>query len=204
MLIRCLAIGFLLGSPASLGGATGDGETAEALVETARGHFAIQEDARSSSPALAPSREGQIEVRFDLPSGERFTTYYLTSDGALSELGINSPTSRAYAKTPDRRAFLERLMEIAAPRSSSEERAWAAIQLDGVWSERVRPLPVQVGDYVFGGITVKSPRGAHDHFTIVAIDTGARGMTFERRLQSGAARPLSRQASRPLSDYPRQ
>lgn|GEM_PF-4068938 len=204
MLFRVLAIGFLLVSPANLGDATADGETAEALVETARGHFAIHENARSSGQASAPSRKGQTEVRYDLPSGERFATYYLNSDGALRELGINSPTSKAYAKTSDRRAFLERLMEIAAPRSTLEERSWAALQLDGIWSERVRPFPVQVGDYVFGGITVRSPRGAHDHFTIVATDTGARGMTFERRRQSGAARPLSRQASRPLSDHPRQ
>lgn len=70
-------------------------------------------------------------------------------------------------------------MEIVVADSGSEERAWAAKQLDESWSERVRSLPVQVGGYVFSGITVQSPAGSHDNFRIIALDTGAVGLRYQ-------------------------
>ncbi|MBX7483015.1 hypothetical protein [Qipengyuania qiaonensis] len=179
MFSRFLAISFFLATPACVGAETTDVQIAEVVVQTAKDHFAIHENVRSSGSALAPSHSGLTEVQYNLPSGERFATYYVNSDGALSELVINGPTSEQYVKTPSRRFFLERLIGLMAPQSTSKERVWAAGQLDGVWTERVRPLPVQVGNYVFDGGVVRSPKGAHDNFKIIAVGTGATGLKFQ-------------------------
>jgi hypothetical protein len=151
----------------------------EALVTIARTHFAVQTATRSSGDASAPSARGLSEVRYDLPTGGRLAAYYLTPDGKLLKFFVNAPTSNPYLEINDRRRFIEKLMEIVVADSGSEERAWAAKQLDESWSERVRSLPVQVGGYVFSGITVQSPAGSHDNFRIIALDTGAVGLRYQ-------------------------
>lgn len=178
MFFRFLAIGLFLAAPAYVGARTDETELAETLVAIARSHFAVEGDTRSSGQAAAPSLQGLSEVRYDFPSGNRFATFHLTADGAFRQIIINAPNNEPYKKAPDRRAFLERAMELAAPQSSPEERQWAATTLDRNWTQRVQPIPVQIGSYVFGGITVHSPQGIHDKFKITAVEAGATGWKF--------------------------
>ena len=159
----------------------GGEQRAEEVVNTAKRHFAIHDATRTSEGATAPSYGGLTQVRYDSGSGGRFATYHLTANGQLIDLIVNAPTADPYRVDAGRREFVERLMEIAAPEVTAEERAWGAQQLETAWTERVRPLPVHVGNYVFSGITVHSASGAHDKFTITTAGCGATGLRFRLR-----------------------
>lgn len=161
--------------------ALGGEQRAEEVVEAAKLHFAIHDATRTSEGASAPFYRGQTQVRYDSVSAGRFATYHLTANGQLIDLIVNAPTAAPYRVASGRREFIERLMEIAAPEITEEERVWGAQRLDSVWTQRVRPLPVHVGNYVFSAITVHSTSGAHDKFTITNAGCGATGIRFRLR-----------------------
>lgn len=159
----------------------GGEQRAEEVVNTAKRYFSIHDTTRTSESASAPSYRGLTQVRYDSGSGGRFATYHLTANGQLIDLIVNAPTSDPYRVASGRREFFERLMEIVAPEVTAEEHAWGAQQLDSVWTQRVRPLPVHVGSYIFSGITVHSASGAHDKLRIATAGCGATGLRFRLR-----------------------
>lgn len=162
---------------------------AEQMISTARDHFAIQIGIAANSQSESQVRQGVTQVEINFLSGERFATYMVRGNGALYEIFLNTPTSKTYKKSHNRRALIEKFIRLAAPSATDEERDWAADQLDLNWSQRVRPLPVQVGSFVFSGITLHSANGAHDHFRITALDAGNTGLKCCKRLFPGGMRP---------------
>ncbi|PSJ36503.1 hypothetical protein C7I55_25875 [Sphingomonas deserti] len=122
------------------------------------------------------------EVRYELPTGDRLATYFIATDGKLKEFILNGPAAEPYMPVRERRAFIEQMMEVAAPSSSRAERAWGARQLDSSWREWLRPL--QVGEYVFGGMIVSSANGTHDHFKITAADIETTGLKYRPQPKS--------------------
>ena len=151
-------------------------QRAEQLVKVAQAHLGVDDLNQSIGKGFGKARSNLTEVSYDTPELRRFATYYLTREKSLREFVVNQPDAEPYAPIRERTAFIERMMEIAAPESSKAERAWGAKQLDSLWKKPVRPLPVQVGDYVFSGIT-----GTHDTLRIVAADTGATGLKYRPR-----------------------
>ncbi len=162
---------------------------AEQMVSAARDHFAIQSGIATNAQSESQVRQGLTQVEINLLSGERFVTYMMRGNGALYEIFLNAPSSRTYKKSHNRRALIEKFIRLASPSATDEERDWAVDQLDLNWSQRVRPLPVQVGSFVFSGITVHSANGAHDHFRITALDAGITGLKCCNRLFPGGMRP---------------
>lgn len=166
---------------------------AEKLVASAEQHLGVSDltvTSRLDESPFAPER-GLTEFIFtELGSDRTFAYYTAKSDGNFVQLTINSPLNTAYQKARDRRALIENLIKLAAPKASGEERRWASEQLDAEWTESVRPLPVRVGAFVFGGITVRTPRGAFDKLTVAAVEAGAAGLECCRRLTPGGTRPL--------------
>ena len=166
---------------------------AEKLVASAEQHLGVSDltvTSRLDESPFAPERGLTEFIFFELSSGLTFAHYTARSDGTFVQLTLNSPPNTDYQKARDRRALIENLIKLAAPEASGEERQWASEQLDAEWSERVRPLPVRIGAFVFGGITVRTPRGAFDKLTVAAVDAGAVGLECCRRLTIGGARPI--------------
>ena len=153
-------------------------QRAQALVEAAKQHLGMHDLKRSTATRPGLTHRGMTEVIYEEPLRGRFATYYLDADGALKEFVVNSLDVDPYAPVRKRRAFIARMMEIVAPRSSNAERDWGANQLDAPWTQRVRPLSVKVGDYVFRGGTTVNPKGFHDTFWIVTADRGYSGLKY--------------------------
>jgi hypothetical protein len=176
MYLRSLAIS--IACVASACHSAEDGERrAAALVEAAQEHLRVPDVKRTVGRGFGPARRNLTEVRYENPTIGRFATYYLGTDGVLVEFVVNQPVAHPYVPIKDRVVFIERMMEIAAPSSSRAERAWGAKQLDSLWTPVTHPLQVQVGDYVFSGIT----GGAHDTLRLVAADTGVSGLKYRPR-----------------------
>ncbi|WP_242129410.1 hypothetical protein [Sphingobium sp. Sx8-8] len=153
-------------------------ETAQALVEAARRHIGIGDLKRSTATPQGPTYRGMKEVNYEDATRGRFATYFLGSGGALKEIVLNGPDVDPYTPVKNRSAFIIRMIEIVAPGSSQAERDWGANQLNAPWTQRVRPLPVQIGDYVFRGGTTSNAKGFHDTFWIVAADMGYQGRKY--------------------------
>jgi hypothetical protein len=119
-------------------------DRAEQMVVVARTHLGVDD----LKKAVGTWRDMK-QVAYESAMNGRFATYYLTSDDSLKEFVVNQPSAASYAPIKNRLAFIERMMEIVAPESSKAERAWGAYQLDSLWKKPLRPLPVQVGGYVF-------------------------------------------------------
>ena len=156
-------------------------QRAKALVEVAQEHLKVHDANRSVGQAFGPARRDFKEIRYDSPTVGRFVTYYTTPEGAMKEFVVNQPNANPYEPIKARAVFIERMMEIAAPDSSPAERAWGSKQLDSLWTPSTHPLPVQVGDYVFSGLTGGYGDLKHDNLRIVAADTGAAGLKFRQR-----------------------
>lgn len=133
-------------------------------------HLGVQ-----SVERLEREDRGLREVYFESPSLGRFATYLLAAGGSLLEFSVNQPeTGDTYVPVKDREAFIRRLMELAAPEASSAERLWAAKTLHMLWIPNNRPLPVQVGAYVFGG----GRTGEHDHLKIIVAQPNTQALRF--------------------------
>lgn len=154
---------------------------AEMLVGLTKEHFETSDTVRSGSKATRPAYRDDMEFRYDRSNGSRVATYYIAQDGKLREFILNGPNAEPYTPVKKRRAFIERMIEIVAPSSSRAERVWAANSLDAIWTRRMRPLPVQVGDYVFKGMTVGGGTGTHDTFWIIAASAGVTGLKYSPR-----------------------
>lgn len=148
-------------------------QRAEELVKLAQAHLGVYDLNQSIGKGFGKARSNLTEVSYDTPELRRFATYYLTPEKSLREFVVNQPDAEPYMPIRNRAAFIERVMEIAAPESSKAERTWGAKQLDSLWKKPLNPLPVQVGGYVFSGIT-----STHDTLRIVAADTGASGLKY--------------------------
>ena len=153
-------------------------QRAQALVDAAKQHLGIHNLKRSTASPSGLMYRGMTEVNYEEPTLGRFATYYLGSSGVLKEFIVNSRNVDPYVPVRNRRAFITRMMEIVAPHSSKAERDWAANQLHSPWTQRVRPLSVQVGEYVFRGGTTANAKGFHDTFWIVAADMGYLGLKY--------------------------
>lgn len=173
MFLRVLALSIAATlAPACNAAVPGGRERGEALVAAAQQHLDVPDVKLGDEQLIGPRMRDLTDVHYDWPTG-RFATYLLTKDGRLKQFVVNQRDVEPYAPVKDRRAFIERLMEIAAPESSKAERAWGAMQLDMLWGRASHPLPVQVGGYVFKGIT-----GRHDTFTVVEADAVTTGLKY--------------------------
>ena len=140
------------------------------MLRASQLHFGVQ-----SVERMEGEYRGLREVYFESPSLGRFATYLLAADGSLVEFIVNQPeTGDTYVPVKDREAFIRRLMELAAPEASSAEHNWGAKQLNALWISNNRPLPVQVGSYVFSGGRSMS----HDNFKIVAARPNEQALRF--------------------------
>ena len=159
----------------------------EALVRAAQQHLGVRDSTRTVGLRIGAAREHFREVRYDRPGHNRFATYVLDEQGKLREFVVNQPDGVPYKPIENRPAFIAGLMEIVAPASSKDERIWAGRQLDSLWTKVTHPRPVQVGDYVFNGLT-GGFRGFHDTLWIVAAGTGASGLRYRAPYSTGNAR----------------
>ena len=140
------------------------------MLRASQMHLGVQ-----SVERMEREYRGSQEVYFESPSLGRFAIYRLAADGSLVEFIVNQPESGdTYLPVKDREAFIRRLMEIAAPEASSAERLWGAKTLDELWIPNNRPLPVQVGAYVFhGGRSLE-----HDNFKVIAAQPNVQALRF--------------------------
>ena len=149
-------------------------ERANAMLRASQIHLGVQ-----SLKRMEREVGGSREVFFENTSVGRFATYRLAADGSLTEFIVNQPENgKEYLPVEDRVEFIRRLMELAAPEASSAERNWGAKTLDSLWHPNNRPLPVQVGNYVFGGGRTRE----HDTFKIIAAHPSAQALRFRPSL----------------------